>query len=569
MNSATTVIASGLIAQYLPVDNDMVRMQLGVAIHEMLSRGFNQTTLLHRITRWFRSPDNKVSIKESLNGEKNPIYTFFEEFLVKNHADQLEGCELIPKNGDIELTVTKQCNLTGISYNYQNHIIDISITENTQETTNTSKSQDKSGTSGNKQIILTSRSADNQLMRDFVKDKCKSPVIKSQILKIYRSYATPGKECRSTWEQLYVKTNKSIHNTIVSDTVKQQLFDDVNHFINNERWYAQKGIPYKRGYILHGPPGTGKTSIIKAIANEYNLPIFSIDLSSLGSNNDLIQLVTEINYYVQDGRYILTFEDVDRTSIFKNAGSRYYCSRRDEITADCLLNVIDGVMETHGRIVFVTANDVKPLTEMEAFIRPGRIDRKILISYCDQSQFQQLVGNFYHSDTLLKSDINSILAEHNITCPSDIAPANLIELLQQYPSLDLFVKHFITSPTGINRDTSELGVGEGKYTGRRGTMGNADKLTRQVKQHSRELKRRQSQLRRITTRTTNLTTKVIPKLEDKLTTTKNKITKHKQTLRKIQQTRKKGGPYCCALTSKGLPCLQPVSVEGGRCRFHK
>ena len=133
MNSASTVVVSGLIAQYIPVENDLVRMQLGLFAHEILSRGFNQTTLWNRLLRLFRQVPNRVVIREIQNQEVNPVYTFFEEFLVKNHSENLEGCELIPKNGDIELSVTRHCRLTGIEYKYRGHLIKISIQEDQTE----------------------------------------------------------------------------------------------------------------------------------------------------------------------------------------------------------------------------------------------------------------------------------------------------------------------------------------------------------------------------------------------------------------------------------------------------
>ena len=145
------------------------------------------------------------------------------------------------------------------------------------------------------------------MIRDYVKSQCKNIPKQNQILKVYRSYSSSDKDSRTTWEQTYIKTNKSIRNTIVSEQVYDTLFRDVKTFMKQESWYSQKGIPYKRGYLLYGPPGTGKTSIIKAIANEYNLPVFSVDLGSITRNHDLVQLITDINYYIQDGALHLDF----------------------------------------------------------------------------------------------------------------------------------------------------------------------------------------------------------------------------------------------------------------------
>ena len=562
MNGGATIILSGLLAQYLPIENDMVRMQLGLFIHEVLSRGLNNTSGLQKLLRYFKKTPTQVIVKNYLKQECNPIYQSFEEFLIRNHSVELEGCELVPKNGDIELTINQDCQLNGVSYCHEGHSIQVKIeASNNDDNNNTSGKPEKQK---NHQIVISSKTASTEDLRQFVKEKCKSTPIQSQILKVYRSYSGPTKDSRTTWEQIYIKTNKSLTNTIVSKSVERDLYDDTKWFLENEEWYSEKGIPYKRGYILHGPPGTGKTSIIKAIANEYHLPIFSIDLSSIPNNNDLVQLITDINYYVQDGRYILTFEDVDRTNMFRNAKYSYI---KKDLSADCLLNVIDGVMETHGRIIFVTANNVTPLTEMEAFIRPGRIDKKILIDYCDSYQFNKMITNFYCSAELTIQLIAQIIQDTGVTCPSNLAPANLVDKMQQYPDINDFIGFIQGINNNGNTDTEFLcPVRQTNNITTSNSIQN--RLRRASKYQNRTLKRHQSSLRRSRRLSERLATKVIPKTTALIAKTKVRMEKEKLLVRKIQQDRKRGGPYCSAKTKRGLPCQKPVKIEGSCCRYH-
>jgi chaperone BCS1 len=84
-----------------------------------------------------------------------------------------------------------------------------------------------------------------------------------------------------------VVTNKSLANTVVSDRVQAELLDEVRDFWRSEAAYKSRGLPYKRGYILHGPPGTGKTSLIKGLASEYKCDIVAIDMDNIKDNNQL------------------------------------------------------------------------------------------------------------------------------------------------------------------------------------------------------------------------------------------------------------------------------------------
>lgn len=96
-------------------------------------------------------------------------------------------------------------------------------------------------------------------------------------------------------------TNKSLSNVFGKhlDVLKQRI----DMFINNPRWYKKKGIPYTLGILLSGPPGTGKTSTIKAIANDTNRHIFNISLNEMITQTQLKTLFfsTEVKI-VKDGR---------------------------------------------------------------------------------------------------------------------------------------------------------------------------------------------------------------------------------------------------------------------------
>ena len=115
-------------------------------------------------------------------------------------------------------------------------------------------------------------------------------------------------------------TNKSLKNVYGHhlDVVKERM----NLFINNPDWYKDKGIPYTLGILLHGPPGTGKTSLIKAIAKDTNRHIFNIKLQPDTTQTQLNNLFFNENvnvlkkgknemYAIPLNKRIYVIEDID------------------------------------------------------------------------------------------------------------------------------------------------------------------------------------------------------------------------------------------------------------------
>jgi ATP-dependent 26S proteasome regulatory subunit len=77
---------------------------------------------------------------------------------------------------------------------------------------------------------------------------------------------------------------------ILKDGLRKLIKDDIQLFLQSEDWYKCRGIPYKRGYLFHGSPGTGKTSMIKAISTYCKRHMHYLDLSNVRDNNQLIDL---------------------------------------------------------------------------------------------------------------------------------------------------------------------------------------------------------------------------------------------------------------------------------------
>ena len=75
---------------------------------------------------------------------------------------------------------------------------------------------------------------------------------------------------------------------VLEASVKDMIVADCKDFISSEEWYAERGIPYRRGYLLYGVPGSGKTSLIHALAGELGLDIYALSLSAKGYVSHLL-----------------------------------------------------------------------------------------------------------------------------------------------------------------------------------------------------------------------------------------------------------------------------------------
>jgi chaperone BCS1 len=103
----------------------------------------------------------------------------------------------------------------------------------------------------------------------------------------------------------FPRKKRPISSVVLPQEMGPLIVDDVKDFLANAKWYTDRGIPYRRGYLLHGPPGSGKSSFIQALAGELNLNICLLSLSERGLTDDrLNHLLT-----VAPERSIILLED--------------------------------------------------------------------------------------------------------------------------------------------------------------------------------------------------------------------------------------------------------------------
>jgi chaperone BCS1 len=184
------------------------------------------------------------------------------------------------------------------------------------------------------------------------------------------------------------RLKRPLSSVILDQGIKERILEDVTDFLGRKEWYVDRGIPYRRGYLLYGPPGTGKSSFIQALAGDLDFSVALINLSERGMTDDkLSYLLTKL-----PPRSILLLEDAD--AAFRNR------RQVDEdgysggtVTFSGLLNALDGVAAGEERIAFLTTNHIDRLDE--ALIRPGRVDMTVRIGEATRHQAAEMWNRFY------------------------------------------------------------------------------------------------------------------------------------------------------------------------------
>ncbi|EUC58604.1 chaperone BCS1 [Rhizoctonia solani AG-3 Rhs1AP] len=209
------------------------------------------------------------------------------------------------------------------------------------------------------------------------------------------------------------RRKRELGSVVLADGVADKILQDVQSFMSRGKWYTERGIPYRRGYLLHGPPGSGKSSFIQALAGSLGYNICVLNISERGQTDD------KLNYllaHVPERSFVL-LEDID--AAFNKRVQSSDDGYQSGVTFSGLLNALDGVASGEERIVFMTTNHLSRLDP--ALVRPGRVDLIQLLDDAQSDQAAQLFARFYGKGQLEsvpdeledgdQSDIHSLAEE--------------------------------------------------------------------------------------------------------------------------------------------------------------
>lgn len=194
----------------------------------------------------------------------------------------------------------------------------------------------------------------------------------------------------SAWKLLSLIDPRRADTVVLDGNMMQSLIDDMKQFFASKSWYQDHSIPYRRGYLLYGPPGNGKSSSVRALASRFGRDVYVLRAGRDLDDANFTDLVTDL----PEGA-ILLIEDVEQ--IFDDDGE-------DKLTRSGFLNTLDGVAAATGRVVFMTTNFVDSLDA--AVVRPGRADVSMLVDSPTERQASVYLGRFFDAD-----DANGVFAE--------------------------------------------------------------------------------------------------------------------------------------------------------------
>lgn len=196
-------------------------------------------------------------------------------------------------------------------------------------------------------------------------------------------------------------TNKKLSN--VYGDVVDEVVTRVNFFLNNKTWYEVHGVPYTLGLLLYGKSGCGKTSCIKALANDTKRHVINIKLSESTTISQFTNLFYSnrlsvvkdgvmTNYDIATDNRIIVIEDIDVLTVAQSRENNEGNAAGNDSTRlnlSVLLNILDGILEQPGRIVIMTTNCPERIDR--ALIRPGRVDVMCEFKKCTASELVHIV----------------------------------------------------------------------------------------------------------------------------------------------------------------------------------
>lgn len=201
---------------------------------------------------------------------------------------------------------------------------------------------------------------------------------------------------------------RKLNTVVTTDNVGQKILSACKSFVENKDWYTKAAISHKLGIMLYGSPGTGKTSLIKALASELNRDLYILNLPT-AFDKSFVKAVRNLK-----AGCILSLEDIDCVDGTHSREEEKY-SRRAGFNLATILNVLDGLIPLNDVIVIMSTNHIQKIDP--ALLRKGRSDLMIEVKPLDSKAVNQYSQIVYNKDVEFNGeikgcDLQAIVLEH-------------------------------------------------------------------------------------------------------------------------------------------------------------
>ncbi|KAL5713193.1 hypothetical protein ACHQM5_015295 [Ranunculus cassubicifolius] len=236
----------------------------------------------------------------------------------------------------------------------------------------------------------------------YVLNRAKKMKEENKVVKLHTIGGFDGNQ--NHWGSINIDHPATFDTLEKDQKLKTEIIENLDRFVKRKDYYKGVGKAWKRGYLLYCHPGTGKSSVIAAMVNYLKFDVYDLELAGVYNNSALRRLLV-----ATANRSIL-------------------------LTLSGLLNFIDGLWSSCGdeRIIVFTTNHKDRLDP--ALLRPGRMDKHILMSYCTAQGFNVLASNYLGLDS---NKNNLYLDIENQIDVSQVTPAEVAEMLMKSEDTDI------------------------------------------------------------------------------------------------------------------------------------
>jgi len=324
---------------------------------------------------------------------------------------------------------------------------------------------------GMKQVSVLNDFVAN-LEKEYKKDTSKYEQI---VFEYKKSYKDDEDYTSISFGETPFNTNKSFDNIFFEE--KHDFIEFIEPFTKSTcksvdmTKYEYYGIPFKGVCMLHGPPGCGKSSLIKSTIKYTGRHCILVSWSKLKTCSEFVALFRPLkigNRVYEQRELIIVFEDFDANSseILKTRENlkttkktnqkltvelseeklKKICEdnflvplnsdpNNDDLNLEYILNVLDGIVELHNSLIFFTTNDLESIDP--ALKRVGRIDKTIKMDYISKSRLEEMLRYYYNKKSLQKYN-KKIATMVN----SNMCYANILQSITESETIDDFFKSY-------------------------------------------------------------------------------------------------------------------------------